>query len=139
MKSKIFLLSLASLAMLFFNTFNSQAKNTNQPSNEAPEAKVEVIQFHTEHRCMTCNRIERLAKSALKKEYASISFTLINVDDKANEKICEEFEAAGTSLFLYNPETGMKKDLTDFAFMNASNADKFIAGLRKEIDAFEKL
>jgi hypothetical protein len=37
---------------------------------------------------------------------------------------------------LYNPKTGKKKDMTDFAFMNAGNKDKFIQGLKKAIDGF---
>jgi len=36
-------------------------------------------------------------------------------------------------------KTGKKKELSDFAFMNAGNEGKFIAGLKKEIDAFLKL
>jgi hypothetical protein len=34
---------------------------------------------------------------------------------------------------------GKKKDLTDFAFMNAGNQKKFIEGLKKEINLFLKL
>ena len=59
-------------------------------------------------------------------------------DDKKNEKMAEQFEATGTALFLYNPKTGTKKELTDFAFMNAkSDSKKFKAGLEKEINAFK--
>ena len=50
-----------------------------------------------------------------------------NKDDKNNEKKAEKFEATGTALFLYNPKSGSKKDLTDFAFMNANNKEKFIS------------
>jgi hypothetical protein len=138
MKTKNIILSIGTLFLFVCAAFNSDAQSTNQNSTPASKAKIEVIQFHSEHRCMTCNRIEQLTRSTLKKEYASIPFVLFNVDEKKNEKLCEEFEATGTSLFLYNPSTGSKKNLTDFAFMNAGDADKFINGLRKEIDAFEK-
>ena len=50
--------------------------------------------------------------------------------------MAEKFEAAGTALFIYNPKTGKKKDMTDFAFMNAGDKTKFIAGLKKEISSF---
>jgi len=87
---------------------------------------------------MTCNKIEALTRETLT-FYKDISFSLVNVDDKKNEKKAEQFQATGTALFLYNPKTGKKKDLTDFAFMNAGNKEKFIAGLKKEVEAFSKL
>ena len=135
MKSKIIALSLATLLMLLFIACNSEAQNTPRAANSNPDVKIEVIQFHSEHRCMTCNKIEVLTKETLK-DRQSISFSLVNVDDAKNEKKAEQFEAAGTALFLYNPITGEKKDLKDFAFMNAGNKDKFITGLTKEIDLF---
>lgn len=124
-------ISILLLFALFFTAFNSKA----QQKNQTQTTPVEVIQFHSEHRCMTCNKIEALTKQTLK-SYPLIPFSLVNVDDKNNEKRAEQFEATGTALFLYNPKTGKKKDLTDFAFMNAGNKDKFIAGLKKEIDSF---
>ena len=33
-----------------------------------------------------------------------------------------------------NPKTGKKTNLTEFAFMNAGNKDKFAAGLKEEIE-----
>ena len=86
---------------------------------------------------MTCNLIEKLTKETLQK-FPAIPFSLVNVDDAKNEKMAEQFEATGTALFLYNPKTGKKKDLTDFAFMNAkSDSKKFKDGLEKEINAFK--
>lgn len=137
MKSRNIFYSLATLIMLLFTACNSEAQNTKQTSTATSDAKIEVIQFHSEHRCMTCNKIEALTKETLK-AYPNISFSLVNVDDKKNEKKAEEFEATGTALFLYNPITGKKKDLTDFAFMNAGNKEKFLEGLKKEIDLFLK-
>jgi len=137
MKSNKFFLSFATLMMLLFTACNSEAQNTKQTSTATSDVKIEVIQFHSEHRCMTCNKIESLTKETLN-AYPNIPFSLVNVDDKKNEKKAEQFEATGTALFLYNPKTGKKKDLTDFAFMNAGNKEKFIKGLKKEIDLFLK-
>ncbi len=138
MQKKNILLSLGTLMLLLFSAFNSEAQNSNQTQNNSKISSIEIIQFHSEHRCMTCNKIEELTKETLK-VYSNIPFSLVNVDDKKNEKKVEKFEATGTALFLYNPKTGKKKDLTEFAFMNASNKDKFIAELKKEINAFLKL
>ena len=135
MKSKNIFLSFATLMILLFTACNSEAQNTKQTSNSKTDVKIEVIQFHSEHRCMTCNKIEALTKETLR-SFPSIPFSLVNVDNKKNEKKAEQFEATGTALFLYNPKTGKKKDLTDFAFMNAGNKEKFIEGLKKEIGQF---
>lgn len=138
MKSNNIFLSTSLVILFLFSAFSSEAQtksNTNKSTHQ--KAQIEVIQFHSEHRCMTCNKIEMLTKETLT-YFSSIPFSLVNVDEKKNEKKAEEFEASGTALFLYNPETGAKKDLTDFAFMNAGNKEKFIAGLRKEIEAFQK-
>ncbi len=96
---------------------------------------IEIIQFHSEHRCQTCLEIEALTKEAIL-PYKGILFRLINVDDSNNKAISYEFRTAGTSLFIYDPVQGKKLDLTDFAFMNASDKDKFVRGLQKEIDNF---
>lgn len=135
MKTRNIFLLTVTMVMLLFTACNSKAQNPKQSSNSITDAKIEVIQFHSEHRCKTCLKIEELTRETLK-SYPSITFSLVNVDDKKNEKKAEQFEATGTALFLYNPKTGKKKDLTDFAFMNAGNKENFMEGLKKEISQF---
>jgi hypothetical protein len=112
------------------NIFYAQTK-----AQAVTKPGVEIIQFHSEHRCVTCLKIEELTKEAVN-AYTGMTFKLVNIDDAKNEKMAEQFEAAGTALFIYNPKTGKKKDMTDFAFMNASNKTKFIEGMKKEINQF---
>ncbi|MBK8502918.1 MAG: hypothetical protein IPL46_12310 [Saprospiraceae bacterium] len=70
MKSKNIFLSLASL-MLVFTACSSEAQ-TNSPAVKSKSgAAIEVIQFHSEHRCMTCNKIEELSREVLK-DYPAI-------------------------------------------------------------------
>ena len=102
------------------------------------QTKIEVIQFHSEHRCVTCIKIEKLTRATLAKNYPAIAFSLVNVDDKKNAKKAEQFEASGTALFLYDPKTGKKKDLTEFAFLKAGNEIAFDAELKKYIADFIK-
>jgi hypothetical protein len=129
MKKTILLPIFATLMLLFVSyNVNSQAKKT---------TTVQVIQFHSEHRCMTCNKIEELTKVALKK-YPTIPFSLVNADDKKNEKQCTQFQAYGSSLFLYNTKNKKIKNLTEMAFMNAGDEDKFIKEFNKNIDTFIK-
>lgn len=129
-----FFLSLSFMFSLLFYSCSSEAQSTKSAPVETIQ-QLEVIQFHSEHRCKTCNNIEDLAKSVVGKN-SKLKFRLINVDDKKNANMAAQFEAAGTALFIYNPKTGKMKDLTDFAFMNAGSPDKFRSGLRKEIEKF---
>jgi hypothetical protein len=132
MKNLILTLFVLAAFMLSALTASPQQKTQDQAIN------VEVIQFHTEHRCTSCLKIEKLSKETLTKYYPTIPFRLVNVEDKKNEKIAEQFEAAGSALFLYNTKTGKKKNLTEFAFMKVGNEAAFDAELKKAIAEFIK-
>ena len=131
-----------SLTIIAFMAFMFAACNTEaqqkKPAVVANKTTIEVIQFHSEHRCVTCVLIEKLARKTLTNNFPAVPFSLVNVDDKKNAKKAEQFEAAGTALYLYNPATGKKKDLTDFAFMKAGDEKKFEAELKKYIEDFLK-
>ena len=133
MKSKII------IVLAVFTTFFScknEAKEETKISENTVQTDIQLIQFHTEHRCETCNNIEKLSKETIKGNEA-ISFVLYNVDDEKNAKVAEQFEATGTSLYLYNSKTKATKDLTEMAFMYAKNEGaKFKTELQKEISAF---
>jgi phosphoribosylanthranilate isomerase len=136
MKTSSAYFSILFMALLSALTVNADAQNAKKTAISAANG-LEVIQFHSEHRCKTCNNIESNTRETLK-GFSGVSFSLINVDDAKNAKKAEQFEAAGTALYLYNAKTGRKKDLTDFAFMNAGNKEKFIEGLKREIASFQK-
>jgi len=105
-------------------------------------SKIEVLDFHTTHRCMTCNAIEANTKYTLETYFAKelndnrITFQVINVDEEENEKIAEKFEASGTSLFLNVIKDGKETqiNLTDFAFMNGNDQEVFSKELKTKID-----
>lgn len=109
-----------------------------RPENALQVSSVQLIQFHTEHRCITCQKIEKLSRKTLSDHFSEIPFVLVNIDDKTNQKRVLQFKAAGTALFLYNTKTGEKKDLTAFAFIRAGDDLKFELELKKEIDDFCK-
>lgn len=128
--------------LLSFNACNSNAQN-NTVAGAEQTAVVEVIDFHSTHRCMTCQTIENKAKAALQEKFpealeeGKLVFKTVNVDLEENYDIAAEFEAAGTALFVHTRKGGQsdKKDLTNFAFMNATSDDgKFEAGLIREVD-----
>ncbi len=72
MKSKNIFCLFTTVMMLLLN-YNCEAQIPKNNSTLSSDAKIEVIQFHSEHRCMTCNKIEILTKEALK-AYPNISF-----------------------------------------------------------------
>lgn len=128
------------VATLFTACNNAPATEKSETSQSTEKtaqstSDLEVIQFHSEHRCMTCNKIESMTIATLQ-SFDEVPFRLVNVDDEANAEMAQEFEAAGTALFLYDPETGKKKELTDFAFMTAHDEEKFIAELKNHIATF---
>lgn len=103
--------------------------------------RLEVIDFHSTHRCVTCETIEANTKHTLETYFSDelksglIVFKVINVDEKENEDIAREFEASGTALFLHriSSDNKEKTDLTNFAFMNARNIDAFSEKLKDKI------
>jgi hypothetical protein len=90
-------------------------------------AQVEVIDFHSTHRCVTCLAIEKVARNVVESDFAAelqsgkIVFKTVDVDDENNAKLAEKFEASGTALFVYNGKTGQAFDLTDAGFSYARN------------------
>ena len=135
MKTKIIIVF--TVFITFFSCKNEVKEEIKPIVENSKTTEIQLIQFHTEHRCVTCNNIEKLSKETIK-ENDAISFVLYNVDDKKNEKLAEEFEATGTSLYLYNSKTKTIKDLTEMAFMYAKNeGEKFKIELQKEISEFK--
>lgn len=105
--------------------------------------KLKIVYFHSERRCPTCISIEDNTKKTLNTYFASqmkdgtITFQILNVEEDKNQKMVEKYEAEGSSLFL-TKVSGSKEtntDFTNFAFSYSRNqADKFIAGLKAEIE-----
>lgn len=125
------------LTSLLFTAYSIDAQKYIGASGAA---KIEVIDFHTTHRCKTCLAIEDIARSVVQNEFAKevktgkIVFRTVDVDDAKNAKIAEQFEASGTALFVYNGKTGQAVDLTDAGFMHAlSNEAKLKEQVRNAI------
>lgn len=117
---------------------NKEISTAKTPPSVANNDKLEVIYFHSEHRCKTCIQIEKLTKQTLETAFAnelkngSVYFTMYNADDPKNAKIAEKYAAYGSALFLTRHKNGqeIKEDLTNFAFTNAFNDAVFIEKLK---------
>lgn len=131
---------------LTLTSCNSQTKNKDNSLDQSI-SKIEVLDFHSTHRCITCNAIEANTKYTLETYFAKelkegkITFQVINVDEKENEKIAEKFEASGTSLFLNVIKNGKETqiNLTDFAFMNGKDQETFSKELKTKINTELKM
>jgi hypothetical protein len=122
-------------AFISCNESGGQKVDTSYVSSFKSKPGMEVIQFHMEHRCKTCETIEVVTNKAIT-GYQNLPFRLVNIEVEENDAMARDFKVAGTALFLYDKATGKKVDLTDFAFMNAFDEEKFVKGLQKEIDQF---
>ena len=123
---------------LFSCTGNAQNKTADK---QAKKDVIEVIDFHSTNRCMTCKAIESNTKYTLDTYFANelksgkIVFKIVNVDKAENEKFAEKFEATGTALFLNVIKDGKEKhmDLTNFAFMKGTDQKTFSDELKQTI------
>ncbi|PQJ72818.1 nitrophenyl compound nitroreductase subunit ArsF family protein [Polaribacter butkevichii] len=120
---------------------NEQTKSKNK-TIEQSISKIEVLDFHSTHRCITCKAIEANTKYTLDTYFSKeikaskITFQVIDVDKKENQTMAEKFEASGTALILNVIKNGKEKkiDLTNFAFMKGNDKDVFAKQLKEKID-----
>ena len=106
-------------------------------------AKLQIVYFHAQHRCPTCISIEDNTKKTLNTYFAqqvkdgTISFKVLNVEDKKNLKLVEKYQAEGSALYLTHVVNKKETttDFTNFAFSYSRNEPgKFISGLKAEIE-----
>ncbi|HAW52939.1 MAG TPA: hypothetical protein DCX54_11525 [Flavobacteriales bacterium] len=105
--------------------------------------KIEVLDFHSTHRCATCIAIESNTRYTLdtffNKELkeGKITFRIINVDKKENEKIAESYGAYGTALFLNVIRDGKETriGLTNFAFLKGNDREAFSNELKSKVES----
>ncbi len=121
----------------------SKEPQTKQVETKKVANVVEIIEFHTTHRCVTCVDIENNTKFTLDNFFKNevdnqtITFRTINVDENENYAIAEKFQAMGTALFLNVVVDGKEQqiNLTDFAFLKASDKDAFVKEMKVKLEA----
>ncbi|MFK5854711.1 MAG: nitrophenyl compound nitroreductase subunit ArsF family protein [Bacteroidota bacterium] len=137
---KVNIISIMILSMLLFSVAGTAQNNEINDHNYVN--KIEVIDFHSTHRCMTCNAIEANTKYTLEEYFADelksglITFQSINIDEKENFKLAEKFQATGTSLYLNVIYDGNEHqvNLTNFAFLKGKDKESFSKELKKKIE-----
>lgn len=104
--------------------------------------KIELIDFYGTHRCVTCVSIEANAKYTIETYFqdavkdGKLAFKTVNVDEEMNYGIAERFEATGTALFMNIIKDGTEQhiDLTNFAFSNGMDKEKFSTELKSKLE-----
>lgn len=142
--------------IIFFTIFTAffTACNDSTPKTQTETAKVElhssvtkqnrleVYCFHGTRQCETCKNMKTNTKITLDKYFSkqlkdsSIIFSIIDVDDKKNEKLAEKFQATGTALMINKVINGKDSiiDWSDFAFEKANNESEYIPELKAKIE-----
>jgi len=137
--------------MLLFACHNNK-ENKNDTSNEVKNQEINVntetpivlvYNFYAKHRCPSCIAIEEATKKTINTYFAEdlkqgkIKQFSINIDDVANTKLCEKYQAFGSGIYLTQVLRGKETniDLTGDGFKFALNKeDKFIEILKTNIE-----
>lgn len=145
MKQFSIILSLV-ISLLFVScSGNAQNKATD---TQLKANTIEVFDFHTTNRCVTCKAIESNTQYTLETFFADelkegkITFKVVNIDEDENYELAKKFKASGTSLFLnvITPEKEKQIDLTAFAFTYGKKKDDFSGRLKNKLEKqLEKL
>ena len=129
------------------NTDSASKNNAGKAKKVEDAAKVEmpvvlIYNFHVTNRCPSCIAIEEATTKTLKKFFSSelnqgrIKRQILNVDDEANKKISEKYQAFGSGLLICRIFKGKETttDLTGDGFKYAKNKEeKFIDILKQNI------
>jgi uncharacterized membrane protein YhiD involved in acid resistance len=139
---KTFIFSIILTISILLSSCNSKVQPKSQDLDTSI-SKIEVIDFYSTHRCVTCKSIEANTKFTLETYFSKelkdnkIAFKTVNVDEEQNFKIAEQYEATGTALFLNVIKNGKERhiDLTDFAFMKGMEKEAFSEELKSKLEA----
>jgi len=141
--------SILSTLVLSLLLFSCTGKAQNKVAdNQIKEQIIEIFDFHTTNRCITCKAIEANTKYTLDTYFADelkngkITFQVVNIDKDENYELAKKFKASGTSLFLnvIGDEKEKQIDLTAFAFTYGKKKDMFSDKLKTKLEKqLEKL
>lgn len=117
------------IAILLGVNFQGYSQQENK-AKATEKALIEVYYSHFNKRCATCNAVENETKAVLKEKYGKqmkeglITFTSLNLDEKAEKKAATKLKISGQTLLIVGK--GQQINLTSEGFMNArNNPEKF--------------
>ncbi len=125
------LLTLIAAVTLSTNSGCTNATKGTEQTTSISAQGVNVYYFHYSRRCLTCNAVESVTKSALSELYNNqVSFTSYNLDETEGEAKGQELGISGQTLLLVAGET--KINLTNEGFMHARNNPEKLKEILKE-------
>jgi len=106
-------------------------------------AYIQIVLFHLEQRCASCNAVEEETMRLLEGEYneafqsGKIKFIPMNYQSEHGRKAAELLRAAGQTLYVVYGDS--ISNLTSAAFFYAqTHPDYYHKALRKELDKYLK-
>lgn len=132
------------------DTNTDSVKQDNQQAKIPDNSKQSVIMiynFHVTNRCPSCIAIEEATIKTLNTYFAAevkqgrIIRQIVNVDEEANSKIAEKYQAFGSGLFITRVFKGKETttDMTGDGFKFARNKEaRFIELLKTQISEYLK-
>jgi len=126
---------------------NEQASNADSINLNTENPVVLIYNFYGTHRCPSCIAIEEATTKTLDSCFSGqvksgiIKRYSVNIDEEANAKICEKYQAFGSGIFVTQVLKGKEKttDLTGSGFKFALHKkEKFIEILKLTIDSLLK-
>lgn len=109
----------------------------------AQKQTVLVYNFHGNHRCPGCFKIEELTKKAVDSLFANevkskkLIRATLNFEEEINIPLAEKLEVSTSALVVFVVDSNgkeIKTDLTDWAFTNVWDESKFLAELKIKIE-----
>ena len=102
---------------------------------------IQIVLFHLEQRCESCNAVENETRLLLEEEYEEevilekVRFIPLNFQSENGKKAAGLLQAAGQTLFVVKGDS--ITDLTSTAFMFASTHPEYYReNLRKALDKY---
>lgn len=132
MKKYIILLTFCFSLILVFNKIEAKENKSNY---------VKVVYFHGDYRCVTCNKIERYIKSAVKNFFKEelkndkVVLEIINYDKKDNEHYMEDYNLYNQTLIISVFKNGkeIKWKNADKIWEKVSDETKFKSYVKSEV------
>ena len=102
---------------------------------------IQVVLFHMEQRCGSCDAVERETENLLNEEYAEelqsgeVKFISLNYQSEKGKKAARLLQATGQTLYVTKGDS--ISDLTSQAFMYAQTHPEYYRdALRTELDKY---